>query len=86
MSWIIKGQLLVNRMTYIISIFQDAGQRSIGQALCTIDSKHGLILLRILEGVIKLIYLKDLSSKESSSKNLESFNIKFVYTFEIVIV
>jgi len=44
--------------------------------LCTIDSKHGLILLRILEGVIKLIYLKDLSAKDSTSKNLEAYNIK----------
>ncbi|CAF4245853.1 unnamed protein product, partial [Rotaria sp. Silwood2] len=54
----------------------DSGRPSIGQLLCTIDTKHGLILLRILEGVIKLIYLKDLSSKESSSKNLEAYNIK----------
>ncbi|CAF4244661.1 unnamed protein product, partial [Rotaria sordida] len=54
----------------------DTGRPSIRQPLCTIDTKHGLILLRILEGVIKLIYLKDLSSKESSSKNLEAYNIK----------
>lgn len=50
--------------------------RSIGQPLCSIDSKHGLILLHLSEGVIKLIYLKDLSSKESNSKSLDSFNIK----------
>ncbi len=63
--------------------FQDTGKVSTGQPLCTIDTKHGLILLHILEGVIKLIYLEDLSSKESSSKNLEAYNnnIKYVKKF-----
>ncbi|CAF3432385.1 unnamed protein product [Rotaria sp. Silwood1] len=63
-------------LTKCHGLLKDTGRPSIRQPLCTIDTKHGLILLRILEGVIKLIYLKDLSSKESSSKNLEAYNIK----------
>jgi hypothetical protein len=75
MSWIIKGRFYFTE--YIMMKFiQDTGRPSIGQPLCTIDTKHGLILLRILEGVIKIIYLKDLSSKESTSKTLEANNIK----------
>ena len=55
---------------------QDTGRQTVRQPLCTIDSKHGLILLRIFEGVIKLIHLKDFSSKESSSKSLTASNVK----------
>lgn len=55
---------------------RDTGRQSVRQPLCTIDSKHGLILLRVIEGVLKLIYLKDLSSRDSSSKVLEAYNIK----------
>ena len=57
---------------------KDTGRQTFRQPLCSIDAKHGLILLRILEGVIKLIYIKDLSSKESSSRNLEAYNVKYV--------
>ena len=56
--------------------FQDTGRQTVREPLCTIDSKHGLILLRIFEGVIKLIYLKDLSAKDSSSKSLTASNVK----------
>jgi hypothetical protein len=65
---------------------QDTGRLSISPPICTIDAKHGLILLRTLEGVIKLIYLKDLSSKESSSKNLEAYNIKYVTNSSIIMI
>ncbi|CAF5219225.1 unnamed protein product, partial [Rotaria magnacalcarata] len=54
----------------------DTGRRSIRSPICTIDTKHGLILLRLLEGIIKVIYLKDLCSIETSSKTLEAYNIK----------
>ena len=46
--------------------------------LCTIDTKHRLILLHVLEGIIKLIYLEELLSKDSVSNNLEAYNIKYV--------
>ncbi|CAF0914954.1 unnamed protein product [Adineta steineri] len=50
---------------------KDNNRTSIQPPSCTIDTKHNLILLRISEGIIKLIYLKDLTSK-----NLEAYNIK----------
>lgn len=70
---------LVRSLIDLIDLFQDTNHRSIGPPLCSIDSKHGLILLHLSEGVIKLIYLKDFSSKESNAKPLDSFNIKFVF-------
>jgi hypothetical protein len=68
----------VDLMTFFIDVtLKDTGRQSVRQPLCSIDTKHGLILLRVIEGVIKLIYLKDFSSKESSSpKSLEAYNVK----------
>ncbi|CAF1046921.1 unnamed protein product [Rotaria sordida] len=63
-------------LTKCHGLLKDTGRQPVRQPLCTIDAKHGLILLRIFEGVIKLIYIKELSSKESSSKNLEAYNVK----------
>ncbi|CAF0840644.1 unnamed protein product [Didymodactylos carnosus] len=53
---------------------KDAGRQSTRATLCAIDGKHGIIVLRIVEGVLKLIYLKD-STKESS-RTLEAHNVK----------
>ncbi|CAM4789835.1 unnamed protein product [Rotaria magnacalcarata] len=63
-------------LTKYHGLLKDTGRRSIRSPICTIDTKHGLILLRLLEGIIKVIYLKDLSSIETSSKTLEAYNIK----------
>ncbi|CAF1345272.1 unnamed protein product [Rotaria magnacalcarata] len=63
-------------LTKCHGLLKDTGRQAVRQPLCTIDAKHGVILLRIFEGVIKLIYIKELSSKESSSKNLEAYNVK----------
>ncbi|CAF3617396.1 unnamed protein product [Rotaria sp. Silwood1] len=63
-------------LTKCHGLLKDTGRQPVRQPLCTIDAKHGLILLRIFEGVIKLIYIKELSSKESSSKSLEAYNVK----------
>ncbi|CAF5187576.1 unnamed protein product [Rotaria magnacalcarata] len=65
-------------LTKYHGLLKDTGRRSIRSPICTIDTKHGLILLRLLEGIIKVIYLKDLSSIETSSKTLEAYNIKYV--------
>lgn len=63
-------------LTKCHGLLKDTGRQTIRQPLCTIDLKHNLILLRIFEGVLKLIHLKDLSSKDSSSKHLDAYNVK----------
>ncbi|CAF0797251.1 unnamed protein product [Didymodactylos carnosus] len=55
-------------------ILKDFIKLPIRAILCAIDAKHGIIVLRIVEGLLKLIYLKD-STKELS-KTMESYNVK----------
>jgi len=63
-------------LTRCHGLLRDTGRPSVRQPLCTIDTKHGLILLRVIEGVIKIIYLKDFSKDSSTSKHLEAYNVK----------
>ncbi|UJR27073.1 hypothetical protein I4U23_008375 [Adineta vaga] len=63
-------------LTKCHGLLEDTGKVSTHSPFCTIDTKHGLILLHILEGILKVIFVKDFASNESSSKNFETFNIK----------
>ncbi|CAF0737244.1 unnamed protein product [Adineta ricciae] len=57
-------------------LLEDTGKESTQAPSCTIDTKHGLILCRTTEGVIKVIFVKDLAFNESSSRTFESCNIR----------
>jgi hypothetical protein len=59
--------------SYPIDLFfivQDTGRTCVYQPLCTIDTKHNLILLRIADGMIKLIDLKDLTFVNLVTNNI----------------